>query len=232
MEAVILAAGEGSRLERETDHLPKIFVEINGVPLYIHQLRALDEFCDRVLFMLGHGFEDNTSPAQAFDIPSIISADIDFKILPQWSDYENSYTTMKALEEIDSHVLLVCGDVIFSEDVTRSLITEFQETYESKGKNVVGALKGIQDEMTAVRTGSDGEVSAYGAIKGHQEVGLFLLHKSNIPRSISVLQKNTDYWFPIIFEKTPSCVVYVAENERHEINNEDHLSEARDKFQR
>ena len=230
MDAVVLAAGEGSRLNREEDHLPKIFVEIDGEPLYIHQLRALDEYCDRVLFMLGHGFEDSTSPIQAFDIPSSIGADVEFKILSEWRDYENSYTAMKALEEVDSHVLLVCGDVIFSESVVQSLITEFQRTYKYKNKNIVGAINKIQDEMTAVQTGPGEEVSSYGDIEGYQEIGLFLLHKSNIHHSISILQRNTDYWFPVIFEKTPSNVVFVSKEKRHEINNRSQLSRAREKF--
>lgn len=230
MEAVILAAGEGSRLERATKHLPKIFIEINGEPLYIHQLRALEEHCDKVLFMLGHGFEDNNSPPEAFDIPNSIETDVEFKILSQWRNHENGYTAMKALEEISSHALLVCGDIIFTEDVIRSLITEFQNTYEFKRKNLVGALNLIQDEMTAVRTRSDGEISAYGAIEGYQEVGLFLLHKSNISRATSILQENKDYWFPIVFEEISSKVAFIEEDNLHEINNRTHLSEARKKF--
>lgn len=230
MDAVILAAGEGSRLDRESDHLPKIFVELDEEPLYSHQLKTLDEYCDRILFMLGHGFENDSSPRSSFSVPINISAEIEFKILPEWADYENGYTAMKALEEISNHVLLVCGDVIFKQSVVQGLISRFNQRCEQEEKNVVGAVQGVQEQMTAVRTGSDGNVSAYGAIEGHQEVGLFLLHKDNISRSMSILDNNANDWFPIIFEKTPSEVEYVNMMERHEINTNEHLSEAKSKF--
>ena len=230
MDAVILAAGEGSRLDRDSGHLPKIFIELDGDPLYAYQLRELDKYCDRILIMLGHGFEDDLSPRDSFKVPESVNAEIEFRILSEWANYENGYTAVKALEDIEDHVLLVCGDVFFKQSVVQALISEFKDRCRREGKNVVGAIEGVQNEMTAVQTGPNGEVSTYGAIEGHQEVGLFLLNKSNINKAISILEENMDYWFPIVFEKTSSNVVFVGEDERHEVNTKKHLVEIKQKF--
>ncbi len=41
MQAVILAAGQGTRLKTETDALPKAMIEIGGKPLLEYSLEAL-----------------------------------------------------------------------------------------------------------------------------------------------------------------------------------------------
>lgn len=230
MEAVILAAGEGSRLDRDDSHLPKSFVDICGKPLYEWQISNLDGYCDRITIMLGHGFEDCSTPAAAFEIPPHVTADVRFEVLQDWDGHENGYTAMKAIQDVDDDIMLVCGDVIFSEQPVSRLIEAFTESHESRGENVVGAIEGIQDEMTAITVGDDGRISEYGAIEGHQEVGLFILNQANVDEAVSVLGDNLDYWFPVIFQETPSYPVFVSEGERHEINTRAHLREAREKF--
>ena len=42
MQAVILAAGQGSRLRPLTDHRPKCLVEVQGKPMLQYQLEALN----------------------------------------------------------------------------------------------------------------------------------------------------------------------------------------------
>lgn len=230
MEAVVLAAGEGSRLERAENHLPKLFIDICGTPLYEWQLSALDPHCDRITVMLGHGFEEDPDPAAAFDIPPDITAEVEFEVLADWDEYENGYTAREAIEGVDDHVLLVCGDVIFAADPIDRIVSTFTEVHASRGENVVGAIEGIQDEMTAITLNEDGGIAAYGAIEGHQEVGLFVLNRANVEASVSVLGEHLDYWFPVIFQETPSYPVFVSETDRHEINTRAHLREAREKF--
>jgi 2-C-methyl-D-erythritol 4-phosphate cytidylyltransferase len=54
--ALLLAAGWGSRLGRE----PKAFVELGGVPLFVHSLRAIRDCpgLDEVVVMVPEGFEE------------------------------------------------------------------------------------------------------------------------------------------------------------------------------
>lgn len=230
MDAVILAAGEGSRLEREENHLPKIFIEVDNQPLYQWQISVLDNYCDRIIFMLGHGFGDHHNPEIKFNISNNINAEVEFQFIQDWNDYENAYTAKEGLELVDDHVLLVCGDVIFNEEPVRRITSKFEEESKPEGENIVGAVRGIQEEMTAVQVDSDEHVSAYGAIEGHQEIGIFLLHRENIPQSVSTLSDNANDWFPVIFDETPSKVSWVNKENRHEINNQRHLKKAREKF--
>src|SRR5712691_8630097 len=58
MQAVILAGGVGSRLEKVTDGRPKCLVEIGGRPLILHQLEALsDHGIGPVLMVVGYKHE-------------------------------------------------------------------------------------------------------------------------------------------------------------------------------
>ena len=58
-EAVILAAGRGSRLAHFTQEKPKCFAEIGGAPLIDHQLRALEMAgIERVSVVTGYRHED------------------------------------------------------------------------------------------------------------------------------------------------------------------------------
>ena len=47
MQAVILAAGKGTRLKAKTDALPKAMIEIEGKPLLEYSLDALIEYGSR-----------------------------------------------------------------------------------------------------------------------------------------------------------------------------------------
>lgn len=230
MEAVILAAGQGSRLERERDGLPKIFIQINGQPLYMWQISNLDRYCDRITFMLGYGFEDKQYSEEKFDIPEGITADIRFTVLDDWEKHENGYTAKEALKDVDDDIILVCGDVVFSQRVIGQIISEFEQSHKENARNTVGAIKGLQDEMTAIRLGDDGDISEYGAITGHQEVGLFILRRCDRKKAISILKDNPDYWFPIIFQELRSQPVFISQTEHHEINTREHLQRARAKF--
>ena len=232
MEAIVLAAGEGSRMGERTDELPKLFLEVGGRPLYEHQLTRLAPHCDRITVVLGHGFDDGTAPESVFDTSDVAAdTDVEFMVLDEWADVENGYTALSALERTgDDDVLLVCGDVVF----TQSVIDDIVRTYETNLRDAefsgVGVVEGLQDEMTAVRWNDEDVITEYGAIEGHQEVGLFVLNAAHRDRATEILDGEESDWFPIIFETVPSKPIRVDESERHEINTPTHLRAARDKW--
>lgn len=229
MRTVILAAGRGSRLGDRTANKPKLFLQVNGKTVYEYQRDVLDEYTDDVTVVLGHGFENaNGQIDEAVDLGT--GVDSRGLYLENWQDVENAASLERALREFeaegsDEHVLVVCGDVLFSEDVLGKIVQRFQARYRHEGYNAVGCIEGIQDEMTAVRYDDEGVITDYGAIEGHQEVGLFILHNDNVPAALESLEENPNDWFPIVFSETPSKRVTVPADERHEINTPEHLAE-------
>lgn len=229
MRTVILAAGRGSRLGDRTANKPKLFLQVNGKTVYEYQRDVLDEYTDDVTVVLGHGFENaNGQIDEAVDLGN--GVDSRGLYLENWQDVENAASLERALREFEAedsgeHVLVVCGDVLFSEDTLEKIVKRFQARYRHAGYNAVGCIEGIQDEMTAVRYDDEGVITDYGAIEGHQEVGLFVLHNDNIPEALETLEENPNDWFPIVFTATPSKRVTVPADERHEINTPEHLAE-------
>ena len=229
MRTVILAAGRGSRLGDRTANKPKLFLQVNGKTVYEYQRDVLDEYTDDVTVVLGHGFENaNGQIDEAVDLGT--GVDSRGLYLENWQDVENAASLEHALREFeaedsDEHVLVVCGDVLFSEDVLGKMVQRFQARYRHEGYNAVGCIEGIQDEMTAVRYDDEGVITDYGAIEGHQEVGLFILHNDNVSAALEALEENPNDWFPIVFSETPSKRVTVPADERHEINTPEHLAE-------
>lgn len=239
MHAVILAAGRGSRLGSATADKPKLFVTVGDRTIYEHQLSVLSRFCDEITVVLGHGFADASErqlrEAVAVDgaVESDDAPETRALYLSDWNDVENAASLNRALERLDAEgrtdedVLLVCGDVLFSEETLGSILGRFEESYREKGYNAVGCIEGLQTEMTGIRYDDDGVVTEYGAIEGHQEVGLFVLNGENVETAAEVLDRNRTDWFPVIFTETPSKRVVVPRDERREINTPDHLEAAR-----
>src|SRR5690554_5086347 len=55
MQAIILAAGFGSRLRPITENIPKSLVEINGTPLLLNTLNHLSKYpINEVIIVIGH----------------------------------------------------------------------------------------------------------------------------------------------------------------------------------
>lgn len=232
MKAIILAAGEGSRMGARTRDLPKLFLDVDGRTIYERQMHALAAFCDEAMVVLGHGFADiDEREAAAF-----LETDHDIAVEPllvrNWMDIENAASCLRALEAVGSEedLLLVCGDVVFDDVILERLLGSFERECKPNGYSAVGALDGVQDEMTAVRWDEAGIITEYGAMSGHQETGLFVLNNAHIDRARTILQRHEREWFPVVFPRVPSKRVLLPADQRHEINTPEHLREAEAKL--
>lgn len=232
-KAIILGAGQGSRLGKYTNNLPKPFVDVGQNKILEWQLNGLAPICDEVLLVLGYGFEDienpNTFVNSQVSIPK--SVDLATLVLDDWHEYENGGSCYRALQSDfvsnDDNVLLVCGDVIFSHQIVSNFNKNIEDEKEVNSSYVF-TIEGIQDEMTAVRWSEGGYITDYGAIKGHQEAGIFFLNSNHILTASEILSQNQTDWFPIIFPKVKSKPFLIDSEKHAEINTPDHLDEAED----
>lgn len=236
MHPVILAAGRGSRLGAITDDRPKLFVRIDGRSIYERQVEVLDRYFDEASVVLGHGFEE-AEPSEIderLDVGNGMT--VEHVFLEEWASVENAASLRAA---IDRHraggsdrddLLVLCGDVVFADEALRRIVETFEGTYRDEGYNGVGCVRGWQDEMTAVRFDDRGEITAYGAIAGHREIGAFVLHERYLDEARQLLAANQNEWFPFIFERLPSKRILVPPWSQHEINTPEHLEQANDRL--
>lgn len=226
MEAVILAAGEGSRMGELTNDQPKLLLDVAGKTILEWQLDAIEPFCDEVTVVVGHGFESGVqeqirSLAEGYDVPlRIVRFD-------DWAEYENAATCYHGLEGISDDVLLLCGDVVFSREVLSQIVDEYETRLEPESYSAVAAVEGLQDEMTGILWDDEGTVVDYGAIESHREIGVFILHRSRIEEAREILSENFSEWFPIIFPRVPTKFISVPESEQFEMNRPADLEVAR-----
>ena len=119
MQAVILAAGQGTRLRPLTDHRPKCLVEVQGKPLLQYQLEALSETGVReCIIVVGHRAEQvrHTFGMRFRDLAlTYVENGI-------YGRTNNIYSLWLTRQEIHDDVLLLESDVIFEPELLADLI--------------------------------------------------------------------------------------------------------------
>lgn len=229
MEALILAAGEGSRMGDLTSDRPKLLLDVAGKSIFERQLDAIEPFCSSVTVVLGHGFESGgeqriRSLAEEYDVPVRID------VFEDWNDYENAATCYHGLREVSESVLLLCGDVVFSDEAISKVVDEYRNVLEPDSYSAVAVVEGLQDERTGVRWDEEGTIVDYGAIRGHRELGVFVLHHDRIQAAREILRDNFSEWFPVVFPRIPTKPISVPASEQFEINRPADLDRARDEL--
>lgn len=116
MQAVILAAGYGSRLERVSGGLPKCLLPIGGRPLIEHQLEALhDAGVGRILVVVGH---------QADTVRNTLGNRVEYIENTRYSETNSLYSLWLARDWVkDPFVLLNC-DLLFHPEILDRLIAK------------------------------------------------------------------------------------------------------------
>jgi|AntDeeMinimDraft_4_1070355.scaffolds.fasta_scaffold00976_10 NDP-sugar pyrophosphorylase family protein len=229
MIPIILSAGRGSRVGKETQDLPKWFLEIGDKRIHDYQLDALSTRFDTVYLVLGHGFVDETNP------DDIVPNRTDIEVVPivfnEWKEVDNAGSALFALEAVpsDEDLLLICGDVIINEEVVDEFISKYEKSTDSES-SAVAAFEGIQDEKTAVTWDSDRYILDYGTVEGHEEAGIFILNETHIDIAENMWSNNLNDWFPIIFPEVRSKAITICNNSdsHYEINTEEDLQKARE----
>ena len=118
MQAVILAAGQGSRLRPLTDHRPKCLVEVRGKPMLQYQLEALCEAgVRRCVIVVGHHAEQ----VRAFAGTRYRSLAMTYVENEVFDTTNNIYSLWLTRHEITEGILLLESDLVFEPELLLEL---------------------------------------------------------------------------------------------------------------
>ena len=114
MQAVILAAGKGSRLQPMSEGLPKCLLDIGGKPLIEHQLSALsDNGINEVLVVVGY---------RADLVRSAVGNKAEFIDNARYEGTNSLYSLWLARDWVKGPFILLNSDLIFHPDVLNRLL--------------------------------------------------------------------------------------------------------------
>ena len=114
MQAIILAAGVGSRLKSVTGGLSKALIEIGGRPLIHHQLEALaDHGIGPVLVVLGY---------QAGDVAAAIGNRAETIVNQRYAETNSVYSLGLAREWVTGPFILLNCDLLFDPKILDHLL--------------------------------------------------------------------------------------------------------------
>lgn len=115
MKAVVLAAGEGTRLRPLTETRPKPLVPVAGRPLVEHVMQASQGVVDEFLLVVGY---------RAEDVRSQIGRDfsgIPVSYVEQREQHGTAHAIACVREQVDEQFLVLNGDVVVDEDLVSAL---------------------------------------------------------------------------------------------------------------
>ena len=206
MRAVILAAGEGSRMGVHTEDRPKAFMDLGGRTLYARQRAVLDDHVDDVTVVLGYAAEHVRDEVGGADVV----------VVEDWDEYDNAESLRRALRGVDDDVLVLNGDVIVTQRALESLLARHADA--PAGRNVVGCIRGHQEESTAVRCDARGVVTDYGMIRGHRHAGVGVIDRANVEAAAAFLADHREEWYPVVYPAFETEAVDIPEGHHVEIN--------------
>lgn len=206
MHAVILAAGEGSRMGPETTDVPKAFIDLGGRTLYARQRAVLDDHVEAVTVVLGYAAEnvlDELGSADAI-------------VVEDWHDYDNAESLRRALATVDDDVLVVNGDVVVSESAVERLVARHASS--PPGRNAVACIPGHQKGSTAIRCDDRGIVTDYGMIRGNRHAGLGVVDHARVDAAEQFLRDHREEWYPVVYPEFETEMVAIPAAQQFEIN--------------
>jgi L-glutamine-phosphate cytidylyltransferase len=116
VQAVILAGGVGSRLDKLTEGKPKCLVEIGGRPLILHQLEALsDHGVGPVLMVVGYNHEA---------IRAVVGQRVEYLVNERFRETNSLYSLWLAREWVRGPFVLLNSDLFFEPEILARLLEE------------------------------------------------------------------------------------------------------------
>lgn len=111
LKAIILAAGEGTRLRPYTLDRPKCLVEVDGYSLLDRQLAILaTEAIDPIILIGGYRVE------------MLERSGIEIRVNPRYAETNMVWTLFCAEDDLEGDVLLCYGDIVYSREILQALL--------------------------------------------------------------------------------------------------------------
>ena len=130
-QAVILAAGSGTRIAGHIAAIPKGFIEIEGRPIIERSIEILfDEGIERVLIVTGylsHFYEDLERK-----YPGVETIRND-----RFRESGSMYSLYRARDSVDGSFLLLESDIVFE---TRAISSLLEAAPEGTGRTIVASV--------------------------------------------------------------------------------------------
>jgi len=128
MQAIILAAGEGSRMRPLTSKLPKVMLPIAGRPLLEHIItRAHNAGADNVILVIGYGAN---SVRSYLGDGSSLGIKIDYAIQEKQMGTGDALMAAKAYAK--DHFLVLNGDILPDTESIRNMVSSNEESVAAR----------------------------------------------------------------------------------------------------
>ncbi|MBI2576116.1 phosphocholine cytidylyltransferase family protein [Candidatus Woesearchaeota archaeon] len=184
MDAIILAAGKGTRLLPLTKNTPQCLLPIGGIPMLQHQAKALKKAGIKDISVIcGYLADKVESYAKSLGINSLLH--------PFFDVSGNALTLWSAREEIKKGCIFLYSDIVFEDTIIRDLLKKNGDII------LLIAKDGLRDESEKV-VEKDGKIISIGkdSRKGQngEFTGIVSLSKrgaSQLIESIEALAKAT-----------------------------------------
>ena len=111
MKAIILAAGEGTRLRPYTLDRPKCLVEVDGVSLLDRQLAVLRSEGIGLVTLIG-----------GYRADMLLRPDTTLRLNPRFHETNMVWTLFSAEQDLQGDLILAYGDIVYSRDILRALL--------------------------------------------------------------------------------------------------------------
>ncbi len=119
MKAIILAAGEGTRLRPITHHVPKPMIPLFDRPFLDYTLENLADLVDGVVFV------GNYKQEQIRNYFGTRYTSLPIKYVVQQNQKGTAEALMTAKDEVDDRFLVIQGDVYASRKLLQGMIEPF-----------------------------------------------------------------------------------------------------------
>ncbi len=115
-KAIILAAGQGTRLRPYTDHVPKCMVEVSGRPLLLWQLETI-EACGikEIGLVAGYKADKITDPR----VVKMVNA--------RYATTNMIESLFTAESWLSGNVIIAYGDIVYSQEVLQTVMSDHRD---------------------------------------------------------------------------------------------------------